>query len=57
MLDNAGLGFGLKYTRLVVTGQHFLVPEILKEKHTVRHLIKLTVTELNLNEILLTFAI
>ena len=45
MLDNAGLGFGLKYTRLVVTGQHFLVPEILKEKHTVRHLIKLTVTE------------
>ena len=33
--DNAGLGFGLKCTRLVVTGlQHCVVSEILKEKHT-----------------------
>ena len=38
--DNAGLKFGLKCTRLVVTGlQHCLVSEILKEKHTVRHLV------------------
>ena len=35
ILDNAGLGFGLKCTKLVVTGlQHCLFSEILKEKHT-----------------------
>ena len=40
ILDNAGLGFGLKCRRLVVTGlQHCLVSKILKEKHTVRHLV------------------
>ena len=34
ILDNAGLGFGRKGTRLVVTGlQHCLVSEILKETY------------------------